>query len=144
MKAELTGWYNSTGSFTVNNDDGTLLATFSPTSIAWDYLKNGTFYEKAKQATEKVVDAINGYPGFLDDDLIASSGIKAGVSYQHFKGGVYVVVGFARSSEDPSSTLVLYRKPHGSPEIWARPIHMWFEQVSIGVTRFTEIKEGTA
>lgn len=143
MKAELTGWKSyTTGGFAVTGEDGTLIASFIPVTIAWGYLRNGTFYDRAKEATEKVVSSINSLSEFLDEDVIASSGIKAGVPYRHFKGGVYTVMGFARSSENPSSTLVLYHKPDRPSEMWARPIEMWFERVADGITRFTEITEG--
>ena len=49
-------------------------------------------------------------------------------SYQHFKGGIYEVMGVAKHSENSTEELVIYkREKDGS--LWARPVSMWSEHV---------------
>jgi hypothetical protein len=51
--------------------------------------------------------------------------MKTGV-YQHFKGGLYYVVGMGKHSETQED-LVVYRDSKG--EFWLRPISMFNEHV---------------
>lgn len=60
-------------------------------------------------------------------------------TYQHFKGGVYEVLGLVRHSET-EEWLVLYKSPAGS--MWVRPHAMWSEVVTHEgqeVQRFTYV-----
>lgn len=70
-------------------------------------------------------------------------GVRVGAFYRHYKGTVYVVVGFARHSETQDD-LVLYRAP-GSDRTWARPIGMFCETVDregATVPRFAPVEGG--
>ncbi|MBI2599807.1 DUF1653 domain-containing protein [Candidatus Daviesbacteria bacterium] len=58
--------------------------------------------------------------------------ILAGV-YQHYKGGLYLVLGLARHTET-NEKLVVYiplytNKSHTGPRIQVRPLKMFFEKV---------------
>lgn len=53
--------------------------------------------------------------------------IKLGI-YEHFKGGRYEVVGFAKHSETLEK-MVLY-KHEGGEELWVRPLGMFLETVT--------------
>lgn len=55
--------------------------------------------------------------------------------YQHYKGNLYEVVGFARHSETLEE-MVVYRALYSSPEfgdwaLWVRPKKMFFENVIV-------------
>ena len=52
--------------------------------------------------------------------------IKLGI-YEHFKGGKYEVIGFAKHSETLEK-MVLY-KHEGEEELWVRPLSMFLETV---------------
>ncbi len=61
--------------------------------------------------------------------------------YQHYKGGLYEVVGIGKHSETLEE-LVVYRKYHAPGdfgEFWVRPIGMWSEEVKPGVPRFRPV-----
>lgn len=63
----------------------------------------------------------------------------SGTLWRHYKGHLYRVVGSALHSET-TEPLVLYQSAHGDQTIWARPVSMWHNIVSIGdreVHRFT-------
>ena len=64
--------------------------------------------------------------------------IKVGAFYRHFKGGLYMVTGFARHTET-MEMLVIYKDKHGKR--WARPIAM-FCGMAGDVPRFTEVDNG--
>ena len=64
--------------------------------------------------------------------------IKVGAFYRHFKGGLYMVTGFARHTET-MEMLVIYKDMHGKR--WARPIAM-FCGMAGDVPRFTEVDNG--
>jgi hypothetical protein len=55
------------------------------------------------------------------------SGIKLG-SYQHFKGGLYTVIGVAQHSEDETQEFVVY-KNQKTDQLWIRPLQMFLEEV---------------
>jgi hypothetical protein len=65
------------------------------------------------------------------------------------KGGIYLVIGTARNSEDPNQEFVLYKHLDGESEfgldqLWIRPKKMFLEQVTRdGKTfwRFEKIEE---
>jgi hypothetical protein len=55
--------------------------------------------------------------------------------YQHYKGGLYQVLGVVRHSET-LEPLVLYRPLYGDSGDWVRPYAMFFSDVSVaGVTQ---------
>lgn len=59
--------------------------------------------------------------------------------YQHYKGGVYEVIGVASHSETLEK-LVVYK--HGDGELWVRPLAMFTEMVEVNgqkVSRFRKI-----
>lgn len=63
--------------------------------------------------------------------------------YQHYKGGLYWVVGVGKHSETLDE-MVVYRKYHGPDdlgEFWVRPISMWSEEVKPGVLRFRKCED---
>ena len=66
--------------------------------------------------------------------------IKVGAFYRHFKGGLYLVTGFARHTES-MKMLVIYVDVKNNGKILARPIEMFCEMVD-GVPRFTEVDNG--
>jgi hypothetical protein len=50
--------------------------------------------------------------------------------YQHYKGGLYEVVGSARHSETLEA-LTLYKALYGDGGLWVRPTQMFNEEVVI-------------
>lgn len=59
--------------------------------------------------------------------------------YQHFKGGVYEVIGVAKHSETREK-LVMYK--HDDGEFWVRPLSMFTEMVEVNgqkVPRFRKL-----
>ena len=49
-----------------------------------------------------------------------------GTVWRHFKGDLYVVTGWARSTEDSTKLLVIYRRHDvDTGEFWARPESEW-------------------
>jgi hypothetical protein len=56
--------------------------------------------------------------------------IKLG-KYQHYKGGVYEVLGVARSSENDME-MVVYKALYGDGQLWVRPLPIFLEEVEIG------------
>lgn len=67
--------------------------------------------------------------------------IRAG-TYQHYKGGMYKVIGIASHSETLEK-MVVYRKIHEEHGLWVRPLTMFKEQVEVDgkkVPRFKFIK----
>lgn len=57
------------------------------------------------------------------------SAIPRGI-YRHFKGGLYLVVGTLRHSED-EDLMVRYRQLSGQFEEWVRPLSMFNESVLV-------------
>lgn len=68
--------------------------------------------------------------------------------YQHYKGGLYEVIGVAHHSETLEE-MVVYRALYDSPEfgenaLWVRPAKMFLEEVEIEgqfVPRFKFVKD---
>ena len=54
--------------------------------------------------------------------------------YQHYKGGLYRVLGTVRHSED-LSPMTLYRALYGEHGLWVRPAAMFNEDVMIDGVR---------
>lgn len=50
--------------------------------------------------------------------------------YQHYKGGVYEVLGVARFSEDETE-MVVYKALYGDSQLWVRPLAIFLEEVEI-------------
>jgi len=48
--------------------------------------------------------------------------------YQHYKGGLYEVIGVANNSETMES-LVVYRALYKENQLWVRPLKMFCEDV---------------
>ncbi len=73
-----------------------------------------------------------------------SNNDMSGRIYKHFKGRIYKITGFGKSSED-LSVCVLYTR-HDEPDgiTWVRPFSQWFELVENTngdkVSRFEEIR----
>lgn len=62
--------------------------------------------------------------------------------YRHFKGGDYEVIGIAKHSETLED-LVIYRH-YGEQELWARPLKMFLENVTIDgkeIARYEYVEE---
>lgn len=57
--------------------------------------------------------------------------IQPGQVWQHFKGGLYEVVGVARNSETLAD-MVIYKDLYGIGQLWARPLDMWLETIQRG------------
>ncbi len=50
--------------------------------------------------------------------------------YQHYKGGMYEVIGLAHHSETLEE-LVVYRALYDQGSLWVRPLKMFLEQVEV-------------
>ena len=55
--------------------------------------------------------------------------LKLGV-YQHYKGGIYQVLGVGRHTEDETQELVIYQSVT-TGDMWVRPIELFFEIVEV-------------
>ena len=55
--------------------------------------------------------------------------LKTGV-YQHYKGGIYNVLGVGRYSEDETQELVIYQSVT-TGDLWVRPLKIFCEIVKI-------------
>lgn len=64
--------------------------------------------------------------------------LETGAVYRHYKGGMYVVTGFAKHTER-DERLVLYASQTDPTTTWARPVDMWSDEVAPGVQRFTRV-----
>ena len=64
--------------------------------------------------------------------------IKPGL-YRHYKGGLYIVEGVARHTENTGEDLVIYESLD-THRLWARPASMWYDKVD-GKPRFELIVE---
>ncbi len=59
---------------------------------------------------------------------------KAGQTYRHYKGGIYVVICLARDVDDSDRRHVVYQAKDGQTgkgETWVRPLSEWMESVPI-------------
>ena len=70
--------------------------------------------------------------------------ILVGGIYRHYKGNLYKVLHLARHTET-EGTLVVYQALYGEYGIWARPLEMFLETVTLPdgsvVPRFRPIEE---
>ncbi len=69
--------------------------------------------------------------------------VEAG-KYQHYKGGLYMVIGTARHSETLEE-LVVYKalydsKEFGKNAIWVRPKEMFFDKVTVNGEKISRFK----
>lgn len=64
--------------------------------------------------------------------------IKPGL-YRHYEGGLYIVEGVARHTENTGEDLVIYESLD-TRRLWARPASMWHDKVD-GKPRFELIAE---
>ncbi len=72
-------------------------------------------------------------------ELIEEGLVKAGCTYQHYKGQYYYVIGFALH-ENTQETLVLYRKM-GAKNVFARPVKQFLEVGKKNIPRFRLIEK---
>lgn len=56
--------------------------------------------------------------------------IAPGAIIRHYKGNHYEIQCIARHSEYEGDILVIYQKEN-SQEVWARPLHMFLEEVTV-------------
>lgn len=66
-----------------------------------------------------------------------------GGRYQHYKGNFYKVLCVANHSETQEK-MVVYQAEYGEKEIWARPLAMFLEKVTVGgeeKERFSLVEE---
>ena len=56
--------------------------------------------------------------------------VKIGGRYRHYKGNEYTVIGIAKHSETLEET-VIYRAMYGDGQLWARPLSMFVETVTV-------------
>ena len=70
--------------------------------------------------------------------------ILTGGTYRHYKGNLYKVLHLARHTET-EETLVIYQALYGEYGIWARPLEMFMETVTLPdgtvVPRFLLLEE---
>jgi hypothetical protein len=60
--------------------------------------------------------------------------------YQHYKGGLYEVIGIGKHSESLEELVVYRTYDQGQlGDFWVRPISMWSEEVKPGVLRFKKV-----
>jgi hypothetical protein len=72
-----------------------------------------------------------------------SKSVAIGKKYRHYKGNDYLVLHVAKHSETLEE-LVIYQALYGERGIWARPLSMFIEKVTVNgveVNRFDEIGE---
>lgn len=65
--------------------------------------------------------------------------------YRHYKGKEYEVIGVAKHSETLEE-LVIYRALYGKHDLWARPLKMFIERISIDgkkLSRFEYVGDGS-
>ncbi len=63
--------------------------------------------------------------------------------YQHYKGGIYEVIGIAKHSENLEE-MVVYKALYGENGLWVRPLKMFLENVIVDekeVPRFKFLEE---
>jgi hypothetical protein len=69
-------------------------------------------------------------------------GELVGRRYRHYKGGEYVVVGFAIHSETKEQ-LIVYRNVNDQLwQMWARPVLMFFGDVEVDGKRVDRFAQG--
>jgi hypothetical protein len=60
----------------------------------------------------------------------SSKKLLLGGKYKHYQGNLYEVLAVARHSESLEE-IVVYRALYGEKDVWARPLKMFLEEVSI-------------
>lgn len=72
--------------------------------------------------------------------VIPGTEVRIGERYQHYKGKIYVVDGFALHTET-NETLVLYHREDETHQTYARPFSMFIEVIdTVGTRRFKAMK----
>ncbi len=69
--------------------------------------------------------------------------VRIGGRYRHYKGNEYTVIGIARHSETLEE-MVIYRAEYGDGGLWARPLSMFTESVTVNgrtVPRFAPVAD---
>ncbi|MBN2087180.1 DUF1653 domain-containing protein [Candidatus Peregrinibacteria bacterium] len=64
-------------------------------------------------------------------------------TYEHFKGGIYKVIGIAKNSETLED-MVVYRTMKDEHQLWVRPLTMFKEKIEIDgkkIPRFKKIND---
>ena len=73
-----------------------------------------------------------------------SYNIEVGKVYKHYKNQqLYKVLAIAKHSEN-NEDMVVYVALYGNGQIWARPLSMWNEEISLNehkVRRFSKVEE---
>lgn len=78
--------------------------------------------------------SVEGLPDFLRSGSVRNTPnpsltLKEG-RYRHYKGNLYIVVGFATHSES-GEEMVVYRQDFGERSLWVRPKKMFLENVEV-------------
>lgn len=78
--------------------------------------------------------SVEGLPDFLRSGNVQNTpnqslALKEG-RYRHYKGNLYIVVGFANHSET-GEEMVVYRQDYGERSLWVRPKKMFLENVEV-------------
>lgn len=69
--------------------------------------------------------------------------VRIGGRYRHYKGNEYTVIGIARHSETLEE-MVIYRAEYGDGGLWARPLPMFTESVTVNgqlIPRFAPVSD---
>ena len=69
--------------------------------------------------------------------------VKPNEIYRHYKGNVYRVLCLAKHTETMED-MVVYTPASGKDEVWARPLSMWHEIVTVNgvqTPRFSLVSE---
>lgn len=107
----------------------------------YDLTIHCTSADEQREILRKINEAFNPEKKpSCDQEAELQSKIKVGAFYRHFKGGKYLVTGFARHTET-MEMLVIYEDVEHYGKIWARPIEM-FCGMAGEVPRFTEVDNG--
>jgi hypothetical protein len=64
---------------------------------------------------------------------------KKGEFYKHFKGTIYLVLGYAIHSETQEE-MIIY-KSYKVEKVWVRPLEMFIDVHSTGVKRFEKVSK---
>ena len=129
---------NGFAEINVPMNDSVILADFSaerkeyvPDILSWPVQNDASSAEETSPAEEKVscvtpaADKGNGVRGI---GLSVSRRPVIGGHYKHFKGGDYVLLNVAKDHET-GDRIAVYMSLNGKPDVWARPLDMFLENV---------------
>lgn len=74
----------------------------------------------------------------LIEDRVRKEQLKVGQIYHHFKGGNYIIEGFALDIET-AKDVVIYRALYGHRSLFVRPISVFLDKITDTLYRFTAI-----